>query len=65
MRKLTLKEEIQEAIDEAKILECAREVYDENHMLLVAMRLSGAPFNFIEEVYKEGKRKAFPNFIYG
>ena len=40
-----------EALEEAKILECAHDVYDENNMLLTAMRLSGAPFSFIEQVY--------------
>ena len=55
MRKLTLKEEIEEAIDEAKILECARDTYDESHMLFTAMKLSGAPFSFVEQVFRESK----------
>ena len=48
----TLKELILEAIEEAKILECARESYDKDNVLLTAMRLSGAPFSFIEELAK-------------
>ena len=46
----TLKEIILEAVEEARILECARESYDEENMILTAMRLSGAPFSFIKEV---------------
>ncbi len=49
----TLRELIEEAIVEARILECARAVYDVNNMLLTAMRLSGAPYSFIEKVYDE------------
>jgi len=48
----TLYEEIVEAIEEAKILECAREEFDKDHMLFVAQKLSGAPFSFIEQVYR-------------
>lgn len=47
----TLQEVIEEALEEAKILECARETYDEDHVLYVAQRLSGAPYSFIEQVY--------------
>jgi hypothetical protein len=46
----TLKELILEAVEEARILECARESYDEDNVMLTAMRLSGAPFSFIKEV---------------
>lgn len=52
MRSETLFDLIKEAIDEAKILECARDNYEEDHVLYVAQRLSGAPFSFIEEVYQ-------------
>jgi hypothetical protein len=47
----TVYELIIEAIEEAKILECAREEYEEDHMLYIAQRLSGAPYSFIEDVY--------------
>ena len=49
----TLRELIEEAITEARILECARAVYDVDNMLLTAMRLSGAPYSFVEKVYDE------------
>lgn len=49
----TLKELILEAVEEARILECARDSYDEDNVLLTAMRLSGAPFSFIKEVVNE------------
>ena len=48
-----LKDEIIDAIDEARILECAMERFDEDHMLYVAQKLSGAPFSFINEVYQK------------
>ena len=46
----TLKELILEAVEEARILECARESYDEDNVMLTAMRLSGVPFSFVKEV---------------
>jgi len=46
-----LQDEIFEAIEEARILECAMETFDVDHMLFVAQKLSGAPFSFIREVY--------------
>jgi hypothetical protein len=46
----TLKELILEALEEAKILECARDNYEEDNVMLTAMRLSGAPYSFIEQV---------------
>jgi hypothetical protein len=49
----TVRELIEEAIVEARILESARAVFDVDNMLLTAMRLSGAPFSFIEKVYNE------------
>lgn len=51
MEKRTLFDQIVEAIDEARILECAMDRYDTNHMLTIAQRLSGAPFSFVEEVF--------------
>jgi len=50
---MTLRELIEEAIVEAEILECARSKFDVENMLLTAMRLSGAPYSFVEEVYNE------------
>lgn len=46
----SLYEEIVEALDEARILECANEEFDKDHMMFIAQKLSGAPFSFIEEV---------------
>ena len=48
-----LQDEIFEAIDEARILECAMEKFDKDHMLFVAQKLSGAPFSFVQEVYSK------------
>lgn len=48
----TLMELIEEALEEAKIMECAMEEYDEDHMLLTAMKLSGAPYSFVEQIYE-------------
>lgn len=53
----TLKEMIDDALNEAKILESGHESFDEERMLLVAMKLSGAPYSFIEQVYKMRKTK--------
>jgi hypothetical protein len=49
----TLRELIEEAITEARILESARAVFDVDNMLLTAMRLSGAPYSFVEKVFDE------------
>ena len=51
----TVRELIEEAIIEARILECALATFDVDNMLLTAMRLSGAPYSFIEEVYSEAQ----------
>ena len=49
----TLREMIEEAITEAGNLECARAAFDTDNMLLTAMRLSGAPYSFVQTVYDE------------
>lgn len=51
-----LSEEIIEAIEEATILECALDEYDEDHILYVAQKLSGAPFSFVQKIYSERKK---------
>lgn len=53
MEKQSVRELIEEALAEAKILESALEEFDEEHMLYTAMKLSGAPYSFVEEVYKK------------
>lgn len=55
MESKSVYELIVEAIEEAKILECAHDTYNEDNVLLTAMRLSGAPYNFIEQVYVNAK----------
>lgn len=49
---MTVKDMIVEALREARIMEMARDNPDNDHMLFVAQRLSGAPFSFIEQVYR-------------
>lgn len=44
---------ILEALKEADILEQGRSTYDTDHMLLTAMKLSGAPWSFVVEVFNE------------
>lgn len=53
----TVREMIEEAITEARILEAARDVFDVDNMLSTAMRLSGAPFSLVEYVHTQ-KRAA-------
>ena len=53
MESKTLQMLIQDAIEEAKILEYAREHYEQDRMLYVAQRLSGAPYSFVKEVYQK------------
>lgn len=48
---MTMRQLIEEAIIEARILESARAVFDVDNMLLTAMRLSGAPYSFVESLY--------------
>lgn len=53
----TLKDMIDDALDEAYILESGHEKFDEERMLLVAMKLSGAPYSFIEQVYATRQKR--------
>ena len=53
MKELTLREAIVEGLVEAKILECAHIRFNVERMLLTAMRLSGAPYSFVQTVYDE------------
>jgi hypothetical protein len=46
----TLENQILEALEEARILEWARDKYDEKNVINTAMRLSGAPYSFVERV---------------
>ena len=47
----TIEELIQEALEEAAILEGALEEFDEEHMLYTAMKLSGVSYPLVEEYY--------------
>ncbi len=49
----TVRELIEEALTEARIMEAARETFDKDNMLLTAMRLSGAPFSFVQRIYEK------------
>jgi hypothetical protein len=42
-----------EAIEEARILECAHDVYRVENVLRVAQKLSGAPQKIVEKVYED------------
>lgn len=57
MQKQSVEESIYEALEEAAILEGALEEFDEEHMLYTAMKLSGAPYDFIEEIYLKKFKK--------
>ena len=50
--KMTVKDLIVEALKEAKILEMARDNPDDDNMLFVAQKLSGAPFSFVKTIYE-------------
>lgn len=52
----SLREEIVDAIEEATILECAHDVFDDDHVMYVAQKLSGAPFSFVQKIYFENKK---------
>lgn len=51
--RLKLERNIVDAIEEARILECARESYDVNNVLRVAQRLSGASMILVKKVYDD------------
>lgn len=55
MENKSVKELVNEALQEAKILESALEEFDEEHMLYTAMKLSGVQYNVVEEIYKSQK----------
>lgn len=52
-----LGETIHEAIVEAQILEMGMDNTDQERMLLNAMRLSGAPWSFVEQVFSEMEKE--------
>lgn len=60
---MTEREEINEAIREAHILECACERFDVDHMLFVATKLSGFDIIKVKEVYSKDFKKSFENML--
>lgn len=52
MLEKTVESLIKDALFEADIMESARDIYDVEHMLLTAMRLSNAPYSFVRLVYE-------------
>jgi len=54
---MNVREIIEEAIVEARIMECARDEYDEDHVLFVAQKLSGCPFGFVKQIFEDQKPK--------
>jgi hypothetical protein len=50
---LTVRELVEDALKEAKILEVGLDNFNQDRMLLNAMRLSGAPYSFVEEIFKK------------
>lgn len=57
MENKSVKELIEEALAEAKILESALEEFDEEHMVYTAMKLSGAPYKLVEDFYKKSQKR--------
>ena len=59
----TLHESIVEAIEEARILECARDTFEIDNVIVTAMRLSGAPYSFTKEIYQKMFSKGVDNYF--
>lgn len=55
----SLREEIEEALKEAKMLEQGLTSFDEDHMLYVAQKLCNAPFSFVLTLYNEQKVRRY------
>lgn len=53
MVEMTLEELIKDSLEEANMLEYGYNRFDEERMLLTAMRLSGAPYSFVLQVYNQ------------
>jgi len=57
---MTVRKTIEDAIEEAQILESGRSVYDTDNMILTAMKLSGAPYSFVKTVFDHDATYATP-----
>lgn len=58
MGKTRLETAVDEALHEARILECAYDKYDEENVKRTAVRLSGAPAVFVEMIFNQTFRRA-------
>lgn len=59
MENSRLEELVNEALQEAQILECAYDVYSEENVKKTAVRLSGAPAAFVNMIYNQLNRKSY------
>ena len=50
---------VNEALQEARILECAHDVYSEDNVKRTAVRLSGASIAFVNLIYNQWNRSSF------
>jgi hypothetical protein len=50
---------VNEALQEARILECAHDVYSEDNVKRTAVRLSGAPLPFVNLIYSQWNKSVF------
>lgn len=57
MGKTRLEKAVDEALHEARILECAYDKYDEENVKKTAIRLSGAPAEFVNMIFNQSYRK--------
>jgi hypothetical protein len=59
MENSRLEKLVNEALQEARILECAYDVYSEDNVKRTAVRLSGAPLAFVNSIYNQWNRSVF------
>jgi hypothetical protein len=56
MENSQMEELVNEALQEARILECAHDVYSEENVKKTAVRLSGASLAFVNMIYNQLNR---------
>lgn len=59
MENTRLEKLVNEALQEARILECAQDVYCEDNVKRTAVRISGAPLTFVDLIYAQWNRSEF------
>jgi hypothetical protein len=59
MENSRLEKLVSEALQEARILECAYDVYSEDNVKRTAVRLSGASLAFVNTIYSKWNRSVF------